>query len=137
MKNETFYLAGPSALRAEMHEKGEVLTRYPYFSWWVGSWDWTTFLPHDHEDLSENKTRLASAGVVLGDLLAAQTADCFVLWCSQEHPSLGAHMELGARLAVGRSAFVVLNGCDHLFYYHPLITRVDTWRELLERLVSA
>jgi hypothetical protein len=125
----TFYFAGPSALRSEMRILGIKLQHLGLE--WVGGWDWTDFHPPDHEDENPKKKRLATAGMVLGDLICAQGADLFILFCSREHPSLGGHVELGARLGVSRRAFVVLNGCDHVFYDHPLIERAKDWSSML------
>lgn len=67
------------------------------------------------------------------DIDAARDSDVFVLLT--EPPSCGAHVEMGARLAGGRLAWVVGQGGHGLFTRHPLVLRMG--HEVLPLLVGA
>jgi len=65
------------------------------------------------------------------DIEAAVNADLFVFLVTATI-SRGAHIELGARLAVGKEAHIVLRGNEpYFFYHHPLVTIHESKVQLL------
>ena len=124
----TFYIASAWLNRTAVQALAKVL-RSKGLRWW-GAHDWT--IANGGKDYDLPPPDVAGQQVAL-DLMAAAGADLFVLLLSR-YPTCGAWAELGARLmAVDESCspaaahvIVPADADDHLFLYHPDVTRWNT-----------
>lgn len=86
---------------------------------WVYNHDWTL---EESAPQGDPKTAL----LMLRDLQSAVGADIFVLLLKSPL-TIGAHVELGARLGVNKEAHLVVQGTTdwHPFHDHPGVVRHD------------
>lgn len=116
---KTFYVASSVTNINQTRELAACLINSGY-SWACGH-DWTDYAERGIP-LGTHQSRLIAAA----DISAAIAADLFVI-LRTDVVSHGAHAELGARIASGREAHIILqDAADHVFYYHPLVLRHAT-----------
>lgn len=111
----TFYIASSShaANISKVRALAENLEQMG-FEWAL---DWTK-----HLDASAKPAQACDPQAAENDIEAARSCNLFVFLCSDVN-SRGAHIELGARLAVKKVAHIVLGGREpYFFYHHPLVS---------------
>ena len=111
----TFYVATSFTNRAQAQEVADYLQDKGLR--WVYGHNWTL---EEHAPPGDPKTAL----LMLRDLQSAVGADIFVLLLKSPL-TIGAHVELGARLGVNKEAHLVLQGTIawHPFHDHPGIVK--------------
>ena len=117
---KTFYIASSSDPEnvKEVRQLASTLEREFEMKW---EFDWTISVSTE-----ENPAKTMNPAGAVEDIRAAIDADLFIFLVT-ERISRGAHIELGARLAVGKEAHVVLRGNEpYFFYFHPLAQLWDS-----------
>lgn len=92
--------------------------------------DWTQHANFSTEK-GEDPAKAEDPDAAVADIESATNSDLFILLVTKT-VSRGAHIELGARLGVGKEAQIVLQHLEpYFFYHHPLAQR---WTDDVEFL---
>lgn len=106
---------------ARLRAAGHTITR----DWTRGkTWDWN----------DQAQVERYARAVAVADAQAVADADAFVFLTYEYRTNIGAFVEMGIALGLGKLVFVVGEQPRNLFYYHPNVRRVRNIDEVIGTL---